>query len=103
MRRRDFLQLLGAAVVAFPQAATAETASIARVGLLSFGPPLADNSPFGAPLVRGLAKLGYVLGRNLVIERHGAEGHVDRLPQLVANLAASKVDVIVAAGYHPAL
>ena len=103
MRRREFIQLLAGAAVAFPQATTAQTASSYRVGLLSFGPPLADNSPFGAALVRGLAQHGYVLGRNLAIERRGAEGHVDRLPQLVADLVASKVDVIVAAGYPPAL
>jgi len=103
MRRREFIQLLAGAAVAFPQAGTAQRASIYRVGLLSAGPPLADNSPFGAALVRGLAQYGYVLGRNLAIERRGAEGHVDRLPQLVADLAASKVDVVVAAGYPPAL
>jgi putative tryptophan/tyrosine transport system substrate-binding protein len=40
-----------------------------------------------------------VLNGNLSIERRGAEGHVDRLPRLVA----SKVDVIVASGYPPAL
>lgn len=103
MRRREFIRLLCGAAVAFPQAATAERASIYRVGLLSSGPPLADTSPFGAALVRGLAQRGYVLGRNLAIERRGAEGHVDRLPQLVADLAASKVDVIIAAGYPAAL
>jgi putative ABC transport system substrate-binding protein len=103
MRRREFIQMLGGAAVAFPRAATAEIASNYRVGLLSAGPPLADNSPFGAPLVRGLAQQGYVLNGNLSIERRGAEGHVDRLPRLVAELVASKVDVIVAGGYPPAL
>ncbi len=103
MRRREFITLLAGATVAFPQPATAQIASIYRVGLLSSGPPLTDNSPFGAALVRGLAQHGYVLGRNLAIERRGAEGHVERLPQLVADLAASKVDVIVAGGYPPAL
>jgi putative ABC transport system substrate-binding protein len=103
MRRREAIALIGGAAVAFPRAATAQIANIYRVGLLSSGPPLADNSPFGAPLVRALAQHSYVLGRNLAIERRGAEGHVERLPQLVADLATSKVDVIVAAGYPPAL
>jgi putative tryptophan/tyrosine transport system substrate-binding protein len=103
MRRREFIALLGGAAIAFPQVVTAQTTSVYRVGLLSLGPPLTDSSPFGAPLVRGLARHGYVLGRNLAIERRGAEGHVDRLPRLVAELAASKVDVIVAGGYPPAL
>jgi putative tryptophan/tyrosine transport system substrate-binding protein len=103
MRRRDFIALLGGAAVAFPQAVSAQTTSVHRVGLLSFGPPLTETSPFGAPLVRGLAKHGYVLGSNLAIERRGAEGRVERLPQLVADLVASKVDVIVTAGYPPTL
>jgi putative tryptophan/tyrosine transport system substrate-binding protein len=71
--------------------------------LLSAGAPITDNSPNGAPLIRGLAQHGYELGRNLVFERRGAEAHVDRLPQLVAELAASKVDLIVTSGYPAAL
>jgi putative ABC transport system substrate-binding protein len=104
MRRRRFLALLSGTAIGISLAAFAQTPSkIQRVGVLSSGPPLADNNPFGAALVRGLARHGYELGKNLVIERRGAEGHVERLPQLVADLAASKVDVIVAAGYPPAL
>ena len=41
--------------------------------------------------------------KNLVIERRGAGGHRDRLPQLVAELVAAKVEVIIALGYLPAL
>src|SRR3954466_15987040 len=70
-----------------------------RVGLLTPTAPLADTSPFGAPLVRGLAQHGYRQNHNLIFERRGAEGHLDRLPQLVAELVASNVDVIVATGY----
>ena len=64
---------------------------------------MGDNSPFGAPLIRGLAQHGYTLGRNIVFERRGAEGRLERLPRLVAELVASKVDVIVTFGYPPAL
>jgi putative tryptophan/tyrosine transport system substrate-binding protein len=39
----------------------------------------------------------------LALERRGAEGHVDRLPQRLAELVASKVDVIITIGYPPAL
>ena len=73
------------------------------VGLLTPAAPLADTSPFGAPLVRGLAQHGYRQDHNLTFERRGAEGHVDQLPHLVADLAASHVDVIVAIGYPAAL
>ena len=104
MRRRDLLILLGAAAIAAPRPAFAQTpAKVYRVGLLSGGAPVADQSPFGASLIRGLAQRGFVLDRNLAIERRGAEAHLDRLPRLVDELVASKVDVIVTFGYPPAL
>ena len=103
MRRRDFLTLLGAAV-AWPRPAIGQSPSqVYRVGLLSAGAPIADNSSQGAALIRGFTQRGYKLGRNLAFERRGAEGHIDRLPRLVDELAASKVDVIVTFGYPPAL
>src|SRR6266496_2017086 len=74
-----------------------------RVGLLSAGAPIVDNSSQGAALIRGFTQRGYKLGRNLAFERRGAEGHIDRLPRLVDELAASTVDVIVTFGYPPAL
>src|SRR5262249_26279029 len=64
---------------------------------------MADDSPFGAPLIRGLAKHGYTQGRNVVFERRGAGGHVERLPGLVQELVASQVDVIFVTGYPAAL
>jgi len=72
-----------------------------RIGLLSPGPPVADNSPFGAALIRGLARQGYALAQNLTFERRGAEAHMERLPRLVDELVASKVDLIVTFGYPP--
>ena len=96
--------LAGLAGAAAPGGTVAQPASkVYRVGLLTPTAPLTDTSPFGAPLVRGLAQHGYSQGRNLVFERRGAEGHLDRLPQLVAELVASHVDVIVATGYPAAL
>jgi putative tryptophan/tyrosine transport system substrate-binding protein len=104
MSRREFIILLGGAAVVWPLAAFAQNPSkVYRVGLLSLGPAIADDSRQGAPLVSRLTQHGYMLGKNLTFERRGAEGRVDRLPQLVAELVASKVDVIVAFGYLPAL
>jgi putative tryptophan/tyrosine transport system substrate-binding protein len=104
MRRRDFIALLGGAAATWPHAVIAQTSSkIHRVGLLSAGPSVADNSPNGVPLIRGLVQRGYTLGRNLVFERRGAEGHIERLPRLVEELVASKVDVIITFGYPPVL
>jgi len=103
MRRREFITLIGSSAAAWPLAAFAQSpAKVYRVGLLGVGPPIADNSRQGTPLVQRLAQHGYALDRNLTFERRGAEGHVDRLPQLVTELVASKVDVIVAFGYLPA-
>jgi putative tryptophan/tyrosine transport system substrate-binding protein len=52
--------------------------------------------------MRGLAKHGYVPGKTVVLESRGADGHMERLPQLVAELAASKVEAIIALGYPTA-
>lgn len=104
MRRRELLALLGSVATAGPPAVLAQTPTrVYRVGLLSGAAPLTDNSLFGAPLIRGFAQLGYVQGHNIVLERRAAEGHIDRLPRHVDELVASKVNVIVAFGYHAAL
>jgi putative ABC transport system substrate-binding protein len=103
MRRREFIKVLGGALFAAPGGAEAQTApKIHRIGLLTPAAPLADNSPFGMPLVRGLAQHGYIQGRNVVFERRGAEGRMERLPRLVEELVASNVDVILTFGYPPA-
>ncbi|HEV2100393.1 MAG TPA: ABC transporter substrate-binding protein [Stellaceae bacterium] len=74
-----------------------------RVGLLSVGADPTDQSPFGAGLIRGFARQGYVVGKNLMLERRAAHGQLDRLPQLVDELDASKVELIVTGGYPAAL
>jgi putative tryptophan/tyrosine transport system substrate-binding protein len=102
MRRRDFLGLFVGAALTMPSGVAAQSRTY-RIGLLSAGGPITDASPFGAPLIRGLAKHGYEQGRNLVLERRAAEGRLDRLPALVAELIESKVDVIHTNGYPPTL
>ena len=103
MRRRALLRVLGGTVAAGPHAVFAQSSKIYRVGLLSATVAVASDSVFGAPLLRGLGQLGYVDGRNITLERRGAEGHVDRLASQVDELVASKVDVIVAFGYFAAM
>lgn len=93
MRRRDFITLIGVTAVAPPLVALAQTpAKIYRVGVLGLAN---DKSPFEAPLIRGLARHGYTLNKNLEVER--------RAPQHLAEVVASKVDVIIAVGYAAAL
>jgi putative ABC transport system substrate-binding protein len=104
LKRREFIALLGGAAAAWPMAVLAQNPSrVYRLGLLSAAAPIADNSPFGTPFVRGLAQHGYTQGQNLMLERRGAEGRIDRLPRLVEGLAASKVDAIVTISYPAAL
>lgn len=102
MKRRQILSLLGGTAAALPLRARAQIpAKIYRVGVLN--PLGADGGPFDAPFIRGLAKHGYSAERNLVFERRGAAGHPERLPQLLAEIVASKADVIVAFSYKCAL
>src|SRR5215212_5105641 len=70
--------VLAGLVLAVPPGGTAAqtTSKVYRMGLLTPTTPLADTSPFGAPLVRNLAQHGYMQGRNLAFERRGAEGHL---------------------------
>jgi ABC-type uncharacterized transport system substrate-binding protein len=103
MRRRQFFSLLGSVAIATPGPASAQSANRTyRVGLFNRGAPVTDASPYGAALIRGLEKRGYVLGRNLEFERRGAGGRFDLLPGLLDELIASNVEVIVAIGYPAA-
>ena len=93
VRRRTFLTAAGA-LLATPFAARAQPAKIARLGFLSLD--LANN-PRGTEAFRqGLRDLGYVEGRNIVIEFRDAGGKPERLSILAAELVALKVDVIFA-------
>ena len=101
MKRREFIALVGGAAVGWPVAASAQQpAKIARIGYLSIN--LAGSSLLEA-FRQGLRDLGYVEGRNVVIEYRDAEGKLERLPALAAELVALKVDVILAPGTHHAL
>jgi putative tryptophan/tyrosine transport system substrate-binding protein len=70
---------------------------IALIGRLSPGSPSANPTRTEA-LRQGLRELGYVEGKSIVIEWRQAEGKLDRLPALAADLVRLKVDIIVTAG-----
>ena len=78
-----------------------EAAKGARIGYL--GLDLANVPRLIEAFHQGLRDLGYVEGRNVVIEYRDAEGKLERLPGLAAELVALKVDVIVAGGQPQAL
>jgi putative ABC transport system substrate-binding protein len=104
MRRRDFVTLVVGGAVMSPLAAFAQNAArVYRIGVLSVGAPFTEKTPLTTGVVGGLAPAGYELGKNLMFEFRGADGHPDRCPQLVSELAASKVDVIITYGYSATL
>jgi putative tryptophan/tyrosine transport system substrate-binding protein len=93
MNRRDTVVAL-LALVAAPLAAEAQQAAkIARIGYLTTN--LAATPHLPEAFRQGLRDLGYVEGRNLVIEYRDAEGKFERLPALAAELVVLKIDVIV--------
>ena len=100
MDRRAFLGSLTGGFLAAPVAAEAQPAAKTfRIGYLATNP----TPHFQEAFRQGLRDLGYVEGRNLVIEDRDAEGKLERLPALAAELVALKVDVIVASGTPAAL
>src|SRR6202049_4334193 len=103
MRRREFITLLGGAAVARPLAAFAQQADkVYRIGYLST--PIRASVEQGLQaFLRKLRELGWVEGQNLTIEYRWAEGNVERLPDLAAELVRRKVDVIVAPAGSAAL
>src|SRR5258705_783427 len=101
MERRSFMAMLTGGVVVAPLAVEAQPAAkIARIGYLGRNPAL---SHLREAFLQGLRDLGYVEGRNIVIEYRDAEGRFERSPALAAELVALKVDIIVAAATPHAL
>jgi len=97
VQRRDFLLAVGALLAAPLAAKAQQAAKTARIGYLS--PNAAAVNPRLVEAFRqGLGDLGYVEGRNLLIEFRSAEGKSERLPALATELVALKVDVILSGG-----
>jgi len=84
--------------------AAAQSGRVYRIGFLVSGEftPGSPGSTFADGIVRILGQKGYVVGKNLEVERRGAAAHKERLPGLAAELVASKVDVITINNYPSA-
>ena len=96
MDRRAFLGTLTGGLLAAPLAAEAQAGKVARIGYLVTG-SLESLEPTRVDALRqGLREHGYLEGQNILIEYRAADGRVERLPALAAELARLKVDVIVA-------
>jgi len=101
VQRREFITLFGAAAATWPLGARAQQPGVPVIGLLHSASPDPAAKRVAA-FRRGFGDLGYVEGRNVMIEFHWAEGHYDRLPVLAANLVRDQVAVIVTGGGVPA-
>jgi len=96
MKRREFFGLLGAAAAAWPVSSRAQQPALRRVGYVFVGTRGTDAS--GAGLRKGLAELGYEIGRNITLEERYADGDSAKMPALISELLAERVDVLVTVG-----
>jgi ABC-type uncharacterized transport system substrate-binding protein len=85
MQRREFITFIGG-TMAWPLAARAQQPAMPIIGALSAGSPDAELPGIEAAFARGLAERGYVVGRNVTMERRWARGNYDRLPELAQEL-----------------
>jgi putative ABC transport system substrate-binding protein len=92
MRRRDFIVVLASSVTVWPFVVSAQQAKPARLGVLL----VEKREPFSRVFSEGLREFGYIDGQNMQIVYRSAEGKLDRLPALAAELVDLKVDIIVA-------
>lgn len=103
MQRREFIALLGGIAAAAPNVSLAQTNKTFRLGTLSAGAPLVPDNGRGAVLVQALGKLGYAVGKNLIVEARGAAGEPELVMGLAQELKAANVDAIVTLSYPAAV
>jgi putative ABC transport system substrate-binding protein len=103
MRRREFIAGIGGAAI-WPVIGLAQQSAVPAIGFLHTG---ARDAAGGAMIVaavrRGLFETGYVEGRNLNIEYRWAQDHLERLPELAADLVRRQVAAIIVATTPAAL
>lgn len=96
MQRREFIMLLGSAVV-FARAARAQKSAMPVIGFLNSR--TADQGAYLVGAIRqGLRETGFTEGQNIAIEYRWADGHIDGLPALATDLVQRGVTVIIAGG-----
>ena len=105
MRRRKFIALFGGAALAGSLSGHAQQPRLYRVGIILAVLPVSEllTYPPTSAFVQGLRALGYVEGKNLVLEWRSAETRYERVPEIVRELESNNVDVLVASTYPVAL
>ncbi|MGZ3352822.1 MAG: ABC transporter substrate-binding protein [Xanthobacteraceae bacterium] len=94
LKRREFIALLGGGAVVWPLQASAQQSSLALIGLLNAGAATTLKREIDA-FCDGLRNLGYIEGRNIRFEYRFADGYLDRLPTLAAELVRLNPNVVV--------
>jgi putative tryptophan/tyrosine transport system substrate-binding protein len=92
MRRRDFITFLVGTAAAWPIAARAQS-SIPVIGFIN-GSSATAYAAYVQAFIRGLAETGYTPGENVAIEYRWAEGHYERIPEMVDELVRRRVAVL---------
>ncbi len=103
MITKTFCGIIGFALgilLAPPAAKAQQPTKVPRIGVLFFSSPSTTSATSARfeGFRQGLRELGYIEGKNIVIERRFAEEKLERLPQLAADLVHLKVEVIVTGG-----
>ena len=101
VNKKILVSILAVVILAFVHPAEAQQPKkVPRIGFL-FGSSLSANSARHEAFRQGLRELGYVEGKNIVIDWRSAEEKLDRLPALAADLVRLKVDIVLTGGSSP--
>jgi putative tryptophan/tyrosine transport system substrate-binding protein len=95
MKRREFIIFASGAAIGWPLAARSQQPTMPVLGFLNVESAQGYAGPLAA-FLKGLGETGFVEGRNVAIEYRWAEGHVERLPEMAADLVRKQVTVIAA-------
>ncbi len=93
MRRRDFVAGIAGVAAAWPIAARGQQSSAPIIGFIN-GSSATAFGTFVQAFIRGLAETGYTVGENVAIEYRWAEGHYDRIPDMIDDLVRHRVAVL---------